>query len=84
LSWRHVTIVILKSDRHRRLLARRYFEKRLHLEASLYTILQILSLTFLENTPISEAHSQLPLPPSPAIRRITNVCLISKPDSSDV
>ena len=38
-------------------------KKRLHLDASLYTILQILSLTLLEKMPISQALSQLP-PPS--------------------
>ena len=38
-------------------------KKRLHLEASLYTILQILSLTLFEKTPMSQALSQLPPPP---------------------
>ena len=33
-------------------------KKRLHLELSLYTILQILSLTLFEKTPISQALSQ--------------------------
>ena len=37
-------------------------KKRLHLEASLYTILQILSLTLFEKTPISQALAQLPSP----------------------
>jgi hypothetical protein len=37
-------------------------KKRLHLEASLYTILQILSLTLFEKSPILQALSQLPLP----------------------
>jgi hypothetical protein len=41
-------------------------KKSLHLEASLYTILQILSLTLFEKMPISQALAQLPLPPSPA------------------
>ena len=35
-------------------------KKRLHLEASLYTILQILSLTLFEKMPISQALAQLP------------------------
>ena len=35
-------------------------KKRLHLEASLYTILQILSLTLFEKMPISKALAQLP------------------------
>ena len=38
-------------------------KKRLHLDASLYTILQILSLTLFEKTPILQALAQLP-PPS--------------------
>jgi hypothetical protein len=37
-------------------------KKRLHLDSSLYTILQILSLTLFEKTPISQALAQLPLP----------------------
>jgi IS4 transposase len=41
-------------------------KKRLHLDSSLYTILQILSLTLFEKMPISQALSQLSLPPSPA------------------
>ena len=36
-------------------------KKRLHLDLSLYTILQILSLTLFEKTPISQALSQPPL-----------------------
>src|SRR5207247_9364403 len=36
-------------------------KKRLHLDLSLYTILQILSLTLFEKTPILQAFSQLPL-----------------------
>jgi len=40
-------------------------KKRLHLEASLYTILQILSLTLFEKMPISQALAQLPLPAPP-------------------
>ena len=35
-------------------------KKRLHLAASLYTILQILSLTLFEKMPVSQALSQLP------------------------
>jgi len=38
-------------------------KKRLHLDASLYTILQILSLTLFEKMPISQALAQLPPPP---------------------
>jgi hypothetical protein len=38
-------------------------KKRLHLDSSLYTILQILSLTLFEKMPISQALAQLP-PPS--------------------
>jgi IS4 transposase len=41
-------------------------KKRLHLNSSLYTILQILSLTLFEKMPISRALSQLPLPPQSA------------------
>lgn len=37
-------------------------KKRLHLDQSLYTILQILSLTLFERTPILQALSQQPLP----------------------
>ena len=41
-------------------------KKRLHLDASLYTILQILSLTLFEKIPVSQALAQLqPTPPSP-------------------
>jgi len=41
-------------------------KKRLHLNASLYTILQILSLTLFEKMPISQALAQLPpVSPSP-------------------
>jgi hypothetical protein len=35
-------------------------KKRLHRDATLYTILQILSLTLFEKTPISQALAQLP------------------------
>jgi hypothetical protein len=37
-------------------------KKRFRLSASLYTILQILSLTLFEKTPILQALSQLPHP----------------------
>jgi hypothetical protein len=40
-------------------------KKRLHLEASLYTLLQILSLTLFERMPILQALSHLPLPVPP-------------------
>jgi hypothetical protein len=41
-------------------------KKRLHLEASLYTLLQILSLTLFEKMPVLQALAQLPpTPPSP-------------------
>jgi hypothetical protein len=46
-------------------------KKRLHLDLSLYTILQILSLTLFEKTPISQALSQPPLSielPNPQIQ----------------
>jgi hypothetical protein len=41
-------------------------KKRLHLDASLYTILQILSLTLFEKMAVSQALSQLPPPPESA------------------
>jgi hypothetical protein len=41
-------------------------KKRLHLDFSLYTILQILSLTLFEKMPISQALAQLPSPPQSA------------------
>jgi hypothetical protein len=41
-------------------------KKRLHLDASLYTILQILSLTLFEKMPVLQALAQLPtIPTSP-------------------
>lgn len=49
-------------------------KKRLHLEASLYTILQILSLTLFEKTPILQALSQLP-PASESINTKNHPCL---------
>ncbi len=36
-------------------------KKRLHLDSSLYTILQILSLTLFEKMPVAQALAQLPL-----------------------
>lgn len=41
-------------------------KKRLHLDASLYTILQILSLTLFEKMPVSQALAQLPPKPQSA------------------
>jgi len=41
-------------DRHQCVRARRHRKKRLDVEASLYTILQILSLTLLEKTPLHQ------------------------------
>jgi hypothetical protein len=49
-------------------------KKRLHLDSSLYTILQILSLTLFEKTPISQALSQLP-PPSQSTNHQNHQCL---------
>jgi len=50
-------------------------KKRLHLNASLYTILQILSLTLFEKMPISQALSQLPPPPQ-STDPLNNQCLL--------
>ena len=50
-------------------------KKRLHLDASLYTILQILSLTLFEKTPILQALSQLPPPSQSAIPK-NHQCLL--------
>ena len=50
-------------------------KKRLHLDASLYTILQILSLTLFEKTPILQALAQLP-PPSHSTDRQNHQCLL--------
>ena len=50
-------------------------KKRLHLKATRYTILQILSLTLFEKIPISQALSQLPLPPQPTIPQ-NHQCLL--------
>ena len=49
-------------------------KKRLHLEASLYTILQILSLTLFEKTPILQAFDQL-LPPTQPTNPKNHQCL---------
>jgi IS4 transposase len=50
-------------------------KKRLHLEASLYTILQILSLTLFEKMPVSQALSQLP-PPAHSTNSQNHQCLM--------
>jgi IS4 transposase len=50
-------------------------KKRLHLEAGLYTILQILSLTLFEKMPISQALAQLP-PPSQPTNNHNHQCLL--------
>jgi IS4 transposase len=50
-------------------------KKRLHLDSSLYTILQILSLTLFEKTPISQALAQLP-PPSQSTDLQNHQCLL--------
>ena len=50
-------------------------KKRLHLDASLYTILQILSLTLFEKTPILQALAQLS-PPSPSTDLQNHQCLL--------
>jgi len=50
-------------------------KKRLHLEASLYTILQILSLTLFEKMPISQALFQLSLP-APSTNPQNHQCLL--------
>ena len=49
-------------------------KKRLHLNLSLYSILQILSLTLFEKTPISQALSSSPLP-SPITTTPNQQCL---------
>jgi hypothetical protein len=51
-------------------------KKRLHLNASLYTILQILSLTLFEKMPISQALAQLP-PTSPSPDADNHQCLLA-------
>ena len=50
-------------------------KKRLHLDSSLYTILQILSLTLFEKMPVSQALSQLP-PTSPSPDPQNHQCLL--------
>jgi Transposase DDE domain/Domain of unknown function (DUF4372) len=50
-------------------------KKRLHLDASLYTILQILSLTLFEKTPVLQALAQLP-PTSTSPDTDNNQCLL--------
>ena len=50
-------------------------KKRLHLDASLYTILQILSLTLFEKMPIAKALAQLP-PPAQASDPQNHQCLL--------
>ena len=49
-------------------------KKRLHLDSSLYTLLQILSRTLFEKTPISQALAQLP-PLSQSINMQNHPCL---------
>jgi len=50
-------------------------KKRLHLNSSLYTILQILSLTLFEKMPVSQALAQLP-PPSHSPDLKNHQCLL--------
>lgn len=51
-------------------------KKRLHLDASLYTILQILSLTLFEKLPISQALAQFP-PPAASAQHANHQCLLA-------
>jgi len=51
-------------------------KKCLHLDASLYTILQILSLTLFEKMPISQALAQLP-PPHQLTDNHNHQCLLA-------
>ena len=51
-------------------------KKRLHLEASLYTILQIPSLTLFEKMPIAQALAQLP-PASTSPNTGNHQCLLA-------
>ena len=51
-------------------------KKRLHLDVTLHTVLQILSLTLFEKTPISEALAQLPPSTQPADRQ-NHQCLLA-------
>jgi hypothetical protein len=62
--WRAIAVCLLVA----------ILKKRLHLEASLYTILQILSLTLFEKTPISQVLDQLP-PASPSPDTGNHQCL---------
>jgi len=50
-------------------------KKRLHLDASLYTILQILSLTLFERMPVSQPLAQLP-PPFQSAAHENRQCLL--------
>lgn len=50
-------------------------KKRLHLDASLYTMLPILSLTLFEKMPVSQLLSQLP-PTSPSLDPQNHQCLL--------
>jgi len=50
-------------------------KKRLHLDASLYTFLQILSLTLFEKMAISQALAQLP-PPAHSTDPQNHQCLL--------
>ncbi len=50
-------------------------KKRLHLDSSLYTMLQILSLTLFEKMPVSQLLSQLP-PTSPSLDPQNHQCLL--------
>jgi hypothetical protein len=63
--WRAIAVYLLVA----------ILKKRPHLEASLYTILQILSLTLFEKMPILQALSQLP-PPAPATNPQNHQCLL--------
>jgi len=51
-------------------------KKRLLLDASLYTVLQILSLTLFEKMPILQALAQLPPTHKRQILKIINVCWV--------
>jgi hypothetical protein len=57
-------------------------KKRLHLDASLYTVLQILSLALFEKMPFHRRLLNFPSPHRQVPRKFTNVYLVSKPDSS--
>jgi hypothetical protein len=51
-------------------------KKRLHLDASLYTVLQILSLTLFEKMPIAQTLAQLP-PTPPSSDTENHQCLLA-------